>query len=152
MLYVDSPAGVGMSYAGAPSHVLAVPGSREGAPLAAAVEGVGLACPLAHHQPATQPPAACRLPPAAETKADAHTNDTQTAADMNTFLRRWFAKFAEFQVGEGRAKASTAGLPNTAFPSTALHRPAPSRSPPLHAFLTDQLPLKRPRMLQHIAL
>ncbi|KAI3433559.1 hypothetical protein D9Q98_003370 [Chlorella vulgaris] len=47
MLYVDSPAGVGMSYA--------------------------------------------------ETKADAHTNDTHTAADMNTFLRLWFAKFEEFQ-------------------------------------------------------
>jgi serine carboxypeptidase-like clade 1 len=47
VLYVDSPAGVGMSYA--------------------------------------------------ETKEDRHTNDTQTAADMNTFLRRWFAKFSEFQ-------------------------------------------------------
>lgn len=34
----------------------------------------------------------------AETKADAHTNDTHTAADMNTFLRLWFAKFEEFQV------------------------------------------------------
>lgn len=47
VLYVDSPAGVGMSYA--------------------------------------------------ETREDQHTNDTQTAADMNTFLRRWFAKFSEFQ-------------------------------------------------------
>lgn len=47
MLYVDSPAGVGMSYY--------------------------------------------------ETKADAHTNDTQTAADMNTFLRRWLAAYPRFQ-------------------------------------------------------
>lgn len=34
----------------------------------------------------------------AETAEDQHTNDTQTAADMNTFLRVWFAKFSEFQV------------------------------------------------------
>lgn len=47
VLYVDSPAGVGMSYS--------------------------------------------------ETPADYHTNDTHTAADLNTFLRRWFNKFEEFQ-------------------------------------------------------
>lgn len=27
---------------------------------------------------------------------DGHTNDTQTARDMNAFLRRWFAKYSEF--------------------------------------------------------
>ncbi len=47
MLYVDSPAGVGMSYS--------------------------------------------------ETPRDYHTNDTQTAKDMNAFLRRWFTKYSEFQ-------------------------------------------------------
>lgn len=34
----------------------------------------------------------------AETREDQHTNDTQTAADMNTFLRHWFSKFSEFRV------------------------------------------------------
>lgn len=34
----------------------------------------------------------------AETAEDRHTNDTQTAADMNTLLRRWFAEFSEFKV------------------------------------------------------
>ncbi|GAB4817916.1 hypothetical protein N2152v2_004962 [Parachlorella kessleri] len=47
MLFVDSPAGVGMSYS--------------------------------------------------ETPRDYHTNDTQTAKDMNAFLRRWFTKYSEFQ-------------------------------------------------------
>lgn len=35
---------------------------------------------------------------AAETEAVVHTNDTATAADMDTFLRRWFRAFPEFQV------------------------------------------------------
>eukprot|EP00887_Chlorella_sp_A99_P005471 scaffold1.g5471.t1 len=47
VLYVDSPAGVGMSYS--------------------------------------------------ETKEDYHTNDTQTAADMDAFLRRWFELWPELQ-------------------------------------------------------
>lgn len=47
MLYVDSPAGVGMSYY--------------------------------------------------ETPGDRHTNDSHTAADMNTFLRRWLEAYPEFQ-------------------------------------------------------
>ena len=50
MLYVDAPAGVGMSYS--------------------------------------------------ETPRDYHTNDTQTAKDMNAFLRRWFTKFSEFEGNE----------------------------------------------------
>lgn len=34
---------------------------------------------------------------AAETREDRHTNDTHTAADMNTFLRRWLEAYPEFQ-------------------------------------------------------
>ena len=45
------------------------------------------------------PVPACRAHLPAETPADYHTNDTQTARDMNTFLRRWFAKYEQFQVG-----------------------------------------------------
>jgi hypothetical protein len=50
MLYVDSPAGVGLSYA--------------------------------------------------ETPADLVTNDTRTVADMDTFLRRWFRQYTEFQAND----------------------------------------------------
>lgn len=33
----------------------------------------------------------------AETPGDRHTNDSHTAADMNTFLRRWLEAYPEFQ-------------------------------------------------------
>lgn len=106
VLYVDSPAGTGMSYSGGQRQ----PAASSKRQPASCRECTTVGGPQTGTATSMQPRRClhraavptCRL---AETPADYHTNDTQTARDMNTFLRRWFAKYERFQVGRGHVRA-----------------------------------------------